>query len=221
MVGDIPEMVHMVLDGLLGIETFQDFRIVGNKNGTSVVLRYAKMDMGGSPRHSPVWQHRSQVNMTRDSVKLNTWISEHSLDNNNPVSSPGHVMQANKGGIEYNTCHELNVDAPVFQTQLGARDYPLGTATSSQCETGSQTELPSTCETVGTQTDRDDKSFDSKGTQYKLETRSVGLTCKISPVKKSRYIQAVPTTKNQGIGISVGTKDNETQYDSKQNLVVI
>jgi hypothetical protein len=96
----------------------------------------------------------------------------------------------------------------------------LGTATSSQCETGSQTELPSTCETVGTQTDSDDKSFDSKGTQYKLETRSVGLTCKISPVKKSRYIQAVATTKNQGIGISVGTKDNGTQYDSKQNLVV-
>ena len=78
VVRDFPEVIETVLESLSENEKFMDYRIVGNKFGTSIVLRYTRLD---SVRHTPLWQHRSPCNLNRDNVRQNTWIKDNSMSN--------------------------------------------------------------------------------------------------------------------------------------------
>ena len=194
MVGAIPRVVEIVLEEILETEEYQDFRIVGNKYGTTLVLRYSMLDMV-SDRHSPAWQHRSKVNLTRDNYRYNTWIKNNSGRNDN-------TQQAHSFALD--TSVKLNPDAPAFTTQF-LRD---STAVQIKCDAECQTEFTPDIRNSSAQTDADIKSVNSTGIQCHPENHSVGSSC--VPPTKSKYIQATIKTQNQGTGgfvekVDIGT----------------
>jgi hypothetical protein len=76
MVRDFPEVIETVLESISENEMSMDYRIVGNRNGTSIVLRYTRLY---SVCHTPLWQHVSPCNPNHDNVQQNTWIKDSSI----------------------------------------------------------------------------------------------------------------------------------------------
>jgi hypothetical protein len=223
MVRDFPEVVGMVVDSILDYETFQDYRIIGNKYGTTIVMRYRKMDVGSGPRHSPLWRHRSMVNLTRDQARHNMWLRNNSsnggcltqdVENNvyngaeyqNAVDA--HTSSANNrydtwsNGIDDREPmnHIWNTEAPEFNVK-SAPVYK---------ESEMQTEIKVDSLTKETQTEQINKMV-SSGTQCEVEKRSIGIKCNLVSAKQSKYIQATAAVRSQGVSATVTTKEISTQ----------
>ena len=147
--GELPEVVKTVLDGLMVTDRFQDFRIIGNQNGTTLVLRYTRLDTDGQVRHSPLWQHRSNVNVTRDHIKLNSWIKDHST----PITETP----------------QWNVNAPSFEPSsvINMVDKSVN---SRNMDTQTE-ELESNKTPKGIQTEWDTITTTTKETQTELELK--------------------------------------------------
>jgi hypothetical protein len=100
--------------------------------------------------------------------------------------------------------HIWNVNAPVFSTP----------AQKSYSEIKTQTEYgPYQQVNCSTQTECN-VQMSSCGTQYEnVETKSVGIECKLLPQVKSKYIQASVVMKNQCTGGQLSIKDSTTQVN--------
>jgi hypothetical protein len=189
---DFPEVVGSVLGLIAESERFTDYRIVGNKTGTTVVLRYKRSEAW---RHSPQWQHRSPVNLTRDHLRQNTWIRN---------STAVDWSQGNTSGLlgGDRVSFPWNIDAPVFSTQEVKTHVNVDTQTEvwtpSKANNSSQTDSTAQLSSIGTQCEE-------------IERRSIGIRCKLGPTVKSQYTQATAT--NQGVGPVVLTQDSSTQMD--------
>jgi hypothetical protein len=219
MVVGIPKVVESVLDIVLESEVFQDYRIIGNGKGTTLVLRYASIqDTIDNQRRSPEWKYRSRVNMTRDNIRLNAWIKDNSTG---VVENNCQGLESMRGNIWGNDrspsnafVHEWNVNAPDFQSRMVSgmsviekKDIEVQTDV---CSDSDQKSARSNTATVDCQTDPPALLVNS-GTQYYLEKRSVGISCKISPVVKSKFVQATVGSKSVGVLASVITQHASTQ----------
>jgi hypothetical protein len=221
---EFPEVVEAVLETISATEKFSDYRIIGNKCGTTIVLRYTRSQ---ALRQSPVWQHRSPVNLTRDQLRHNTWIKNTTLnwsmgDTNSmvePMEHKGVHSSSTEPGQPvlpqrlHSDHHSWNIDAPEFTSQLWqgncAKDLPKQYVDAdTQTENLSQVNVNSY-----TQTENNVKVH-SVGTQFEaVETRNVGIGCKLSPAVKSKHIQATTVMRNQSTSSAVVTNDCMTQVD--------
>jgi hypothetical protein len=214
MVGDIPGVVESVLERLVETERFKDFRIVGNEYGTTIVLRYNKLVMVGAPRHSPLWRHRSDVNLTRDNHRYNTWIKDqpmanhwgHNINSNNEMEGTTENLWSTNGFGSDIKAQVLNPEAPVFYGTPNVDNEVIPI----KCEIAVQTEMVTEVKDSSAQTDVSARFVNSIGTQYYLEKRSIGLTCKIVPPTKAKYVQATTKTYNQESNACVNTKESGT-----------
>jgi hypothetical protein len=205
MVGDLPEVVGAVLGMILESEIFQDYRIIGNSKGTTVVLRYVNMDMVSGQRQTPVWKHRSGVNLTRDNIRLNTWIRDQPGGN-------GYNMESTDWNRQQNDSQHItspfiwNTNAPVFQPMVPEVKSPA-----SSMNSAAQTEPMVTKVNMETQTDDVNNKTVNAGSQCEVEYRSVGISCKRLPVVRSRHVQAVASSESLGISAIPVTQDVSTQ----------
>jgi hypothetical protein len=212
MVGAIPDVVKSVLDVILESEVFQDYRIIGNRVGTTLVLRYTNMGTVGNQRYSPMWKHRSGVNVTRDNTRLNTWLKDNSrgIGITDTQSTAGNIWQTSQ-----TSTHEWNINAPVFQSQVAydpcmveRKDNEVQTEVRiNTCTIGCQT----VCSTLmGTR---------SAGVQCEFAKQSVGTTCKIYPSVKDTYVQATACAKSLGVTASVETHHASSQCEKREKKV--
>ena len=196
---EFPEVVGLVLDTISEHESFRDYRIIGNTAGTTIVIRYSMVDMVHEQRFSPLWQHRSAVNLTRDHMRQNKWIREHSeLGVDNVI----HGSWSSESGITDGAKCQWNVNAQVF-TPAAPKEY---------VDNESQTDPVAESKSMETQTALL-PSMTSVGTQCETETRSIGTVCKIRCQVKGKSIQATVGMKNQGVNATVSTDESTTQSE--------
>ena len=216
--GEIPEMVKTVMGIIEETERFQDYRVVGNKYGTTIVLRYtcSGHDMPyGHIRQSPEWKHRSAVNVTRDSLRYNEWCKQgtnplpvwSNLDNREPSivehSTPTDPLP--REGTSFFQDTQLNPNAKQFCMPVAQHEL-LSTSISTQTE--AQVEMASVeiqTETLGVA-----KTCDI-GIQCKPSTQAVGINCRKVISTKSRFIQATPTSVSKGVSATSCTTETGSQ----------
>ena len=220
MGGEVPEMVRTVILKIEETEVFQDYRVIGNKYGTTIVLRYSGHDMiYGDTRRSPMWKHRSMVNVTRDNYRYNKWCKE----NTNPTSEwsntdssgvdPGCIEQSTPihhtqgGGFVSFYNAGLNVNADEF---IMPKIQPAILTTCSSTQTENQVQLTS----IETQTELREKiQRENIGIQCKPTTQSVGITCNRAVATKNRHIQATPSIVSKGVTAISQSAESDTQTE--------
>jgi hypothetical protein len=211
----LPEVVKAAMEIILDSETFQDYRLVGNVHGTTLVLRYTRLDMVSEHRHSPLWQHRSRVNLTRDNMRLNAWIKDNqgcdiinAMDN-----SVKQIWQYDSPHMESPT-HELNVNAPEFKAKASTVLNPT-----EKIDNVAQTEDIRTTSNIGTQTYLAANTV-TTGCQYECASRSIGVRCNIVPTTKNKYVQATAMFKSQGVSAVVGIHHSGTQCEKTKTSLI-
>jgi hypothetical protein len=199
---ELPDMVGMVMDSILESEKFRDYRIIGNEYGTTIVLRYTK-----SPvlRHSPLWKDRSPVNVTRDYLRHNAWIKENTKSD---WSTGDLTSMVQTGQLEASSNHTWNLNAPEFVAKTFV-EMETQTDNLSQCAIN-----------ISTQTDNIIKVV-SCGSQCEVvNTKSVGIKCKLLPEVKTKYVQATASKRNQGTSSVVVTQDSYSQVEKTDMKVL-
>jgi hypothetical protein len=76
----------------------------------------------------------------------------------------------------------------------------------------SQTDLEVSFDTSASQTEAPVRQT-SRGTQWDIDSKSVGISCKIVPAVKEKCIQATVGVKNQGVSVNTETQSVSTQCD--------
>jgi hypothetical protein len=100
--------------------------------------------------------------------------------------------------------YHWNVNAPVFTTHAAKRGTDMETQTENVAMQSTDT---------STQTENIVK-FSNCGSQCEvIETKNIGIRCKLVPPTKSKYIQATVVVKHQGSDSGVQTLDTSTQVD--------
>ena len=198
MIGrDFPEVVEKTLDILAETEKFRDFRIVGNLHGTTLVLRYSRIE---SVRCTPLWKHRSPVNLTRDNARQNTWIKSHTNVNwSTGATEEGSICVSPQFPTSSTT---WNVDAPIFNLQAQTVDME----TQTDCKVIQNADM--SCQTENL------IAFTSSGSQCGIvETKNVGISCKLAPQTKVKHVQATIGVKHQGVNCVAQTTDCYSQVE--------
>ena len=129
----------------------------------------------------------------------------HSYTNNEMENTTENLWSTDSVGPDIKV-QVLNPEAPVFYGTPHVDNEVI----SIKCEIATQTEKLTEVKNSSTQTDVSARSVNSIGTQYYLEKRSIGFTCKIIPPTKVKYIQATTKTYNQESNACVNTSESGT-----------
>ena len=114
----LPDVVENVVGELGESQTFRDLRIMDNKYGTTLVMRFMKVDISThltaqDNRDPPLWRHRSPVNMTRDKQRHNEWQGTGQRFNSSK-GKMGMEQNVNGGGLSLYTQGGVDKQTPVM-----------------------------------------------------------------------------------------------------------
>lgn len=174
-------------------------------------MRFSVCDTVSGYHSTPVWKHRSGVNLTRDSWRQNVWIKNQEATREGERLNMENVWKTDQTeNIKSGDSHIWNVHAPEFQVSPIVRPVMMHT-----CDSYAQTECTTESTTIHTQTETQGATA-TVGVQCKPDTNSIGIKCKIVQKVKSRCVQATAPMTTQGVQATTSSKDCSAQCDVRK-----